>query len=173
MVAVQNAVDYRDLGVATAGNTLFRNIGSSVGTAIIGTIFATELASRLHAAFPNASSAQTNTSHISAAALAKLPPEVHSVYLAAYAASLDKAFKVAAAVSVVAFAASWFIKELPMRTTVTAEDIGEAFAMPRPPDSLAEIIRALGVLVGRKQMRAYLERVATEAGVDLRSQPVP
>ena len=31
-----------------------------------------------------------------------------------------------------------------MRTTVTAEDIGEAFASPRPADSLAEIIRALG-----------------------------
>jgi DNA-binding MarR family transcriptional regulator len=68
---------------------------------------------------------------------------------------------------VVAFAASWFIKQLPMRTTVTADDIGDAFAVPRPPDSLAEIVRALGVLVGRKQMQAYLQRVATEAGVDL------
>jgi EmrB/QacA subfamily drug resistance transporter len=170
VVAVQNAVGYEDLGVATAGNTLFRNIGSSVGTAIIGTIFATELASRLRAAFPHASAAETNTSHISAAALAKLPPEVHATFLDAYAASLDKAFKVGAAVSVVAFVASWFIKELPMRTTVTAEGIGEAFAVPRSPDSLAEIIRALGVLVGRKQMRAYLERVATETGVDL---PLP
>jgi EmrB/QacA subfamily drug resistance transporter len=170
VVAVQNAVGYEDLGVATAGNTLFRNIGSSVGTAIIGTIFATELASRLRAAFPHAPAAETNTSHISASALAKLPPEVHSAFLDAYAASLDKAFKIAAIVSVVAFVASWFIKELPMRTTVTAEDIGDAFAVPRAPDSLGEIVRALGVLVGRKQMRAYLERVATEAGVDL---PLP
>ncbi len=55
VVAVQNAVDYQELGVATSGNTLFRNIGSSVGTAIIGTIFATELASQLRAAFPHAS----------------------------------------------------------------------------------------------------------------------
>jgi EmrB/QacA subfamily drug resistance transporter len=167
VVAVQNAVGYEDLGVATAGNTLFRNIGSSVGTAVIGTIFATELATRLRAAFPHAPSSQTNTSHLSAATLAKLPPQVHAAYLDAFAASLDKAFKVASIVSIVAFVASWFIKELPMRTTVTAEDIGEAFAMPRAPDSLAEIIRALGVLVGRKQMRAYLERVATEAGIDL------
>ena len=54
-----------------------------------------------------------------------------------------------------------------MRTTVTAEDIGEAFGVPRAPDSLAEIIRALSVLIGRKQMRAYLQRVATDAGIDL------
>ena len=36
VVAVQNAVGYEDLGVATSGNTLFRNIGSSVGTAVVG-----------------------------------------------------------------------------------------------------------------------------------------
>jgi DNA-binding MarR family transcriptional regulator len=167
VVAVQNAVGYQDLGVATAGNTLFRNIGSSVGVAVIGTIFATELASRLRAAFPHAPAGQTNTSHISATALARLPPEVHTAYLDAYAASLDKAFKIAAFASVVAFAASWFIKQLPMRTTVTAEDIGDAFAVPRAPDSLAEMVRALGVLVGRKQMQTYLQRVANDAGVDL------
>ena len=33
VVAVQNAVDYEELGVATSGNTLLRNIGSSIGTA--------------------------------------------------------------------------------------------------------------------------------------------
>ena len=32
VIAVQNAVDYRDLGVATSGNTLFRSVGGSVGT---------------------------------------------------------------------------------------------------------------------------------------------
>ena len=31
VLAVQNAVDYRDLGVATSGTTLFRSIGASVG----------------------------------------------------------------------------------------------------------------------------------------------
>ena len=69
--------------------------------------------------------------------------------------------------SLVAFVASWFIKELPMRTTVTAEGVGEAFGAPRAPDSLAEIARALSVLVGRKQMLAYLRRLTVEAGVDL------
>ena len=64
VVAVQNAVGYEELGVATSGNTLFRNIGSSVGTAMVGTIFATELASHLRADFPHASSAQLNTSHL-------------------------------------------------------------------------------------------------------------
>lgn len=99
--------------------------------------------------------------------MGQLPPSIHTVFLDAYAASIDKAFRVAAFVSVAAFVASWFIQEKPMRTTVRAEDVGSSFAVPRSSDSLAEIIRALGVLVGRKQMRAYLQRVASEAGIDL------
>ena len=54
-----------------------------------------------------------------------------------------------------------------MRTTLTAEDLGSAFGAPRSGDSLSEILRALSVLVGRQQMRQWLERVAAEAGMDL------
>jgi EmrB/QacA subfamily drug resistance transporter len=167
VVAVQNSVSYQDLGVATSGNTLFRNIGSSVGTAVIGTVFASELATRLHHAFPNAAPGQLSTSHLSSAALAHLPPAAHAAILDAYSAALDKAFRVAGFVSIAAFVASWFIQEKPMRTTVTVDDLGRSFAMPRGDDSLAEIVRALGVLVGRQRMRAYFERVAVEAGVDI------
>ena len=45
VLAVQNAVDYQDLGVATSGATLFRSIGGSVGTAILGSIFSNRLSS--------------------------------------------------------------------------------------------------------------------------------
>jgi hypothetical protein len=40
MIAVQNAVEYRDLGVATSSAILFRFIGGSLGTALLGTVFA-------------------------------------------------------------------------------------------------------------------------------------
>ncbi len=167
VVAVQNAVSYQELGVATSGNTLFRNVGASIGTAIVGTIFATELASHLRAAFPHASASQLNTAHFNAAGLAALPPAVREPTLAAITSSLDTAFMVAGFVSIIAFAASWFIKELPMRTTMTTESLGDAFGAPRSGESVAEIIRALGVLVGRQQMRQWLQRVAQEAGSDL------
>ena len=49
VIAVQNAVDYRDLGVATSGATLFRLIGGSVGTAVLGAIFVTRLGGRARA----------------------------------------------------------------------------------------------------------------------------
>jgi EmrB/QacA subfamily drug resistance transporter len=42
-IAVQNAVPFRELGVATSNLTFFRQIGGSVGLAIAGTVFATQL----------------------------------------------------------------------------------------------------------------------------------
>ncbi|HEY5395964.1 MAG TPA: MDR family MFS transporter, partial [Trebonia sp.] len=47
VLAVQNAVDYSDLGVATSGATLFRSIGGSLGTSVLGAIFANRLSTEL------------------------------------------------------------------------------------------------------------------------------
>ena len=47
VLAVQNAVDYADLGVATSGATLFRSIGGSVGVAVLGSIFTAGLNHRM------------------------------------------------------------------------------------------------------------------------------
>ena len=53
VLAAQNAVPYKMLGVATSGSTLFRQIGGAVGVSIFGAIFAnrltTELAERIPA----------------------------------------------------------------------------------------------------------------------------
>jgi EmrB/QacA subfamily drug resistance transporter len=47
VIAVQNVVPYRDLGVATSGATFFRSIGGSFGTAVFGAIFANQLTGNL------------------------------------------------------------------------------------------------------------------------------
>ena len=41
VLAVQNAVDYENLGVATSTATLFRSMGGAIGVPIFGAIFAT------------------------------------------------------------------------------------------------------------------------------------
>src|SRR5205814_2494741 len=52
VIAVQNAVDYADLGVATSGATLFRLVGGSVGTAALGAVFSVRLAHALARLLP-------------------------------------------------------------------------------------------------------------------------
>jgi MFS family permease len=169
VVAVQNAVGYEDLGVATSGDTLFRNVGSSIGTAIVGTIFATTLASNLAKDFPGGAGAQLSHSghSLSASALNSLPPQVHTTVLTAYSDAITTAFRIAAFISIAAFVAAWFIKELPMKTTIAPTDIGETFGATRSPDSIAEIGRLLSVLVGRQKMEEYLGRVVRETGIDI------
>jgi hypothetical protein len=69
-----------------------------------------------------------------------LPGPVHDAYLAGFSGALTTVFLVAAAVSVLAFALTWVIREVPLRTTVRdapppprAEPAGEpALGSPAP-----------------------------------------
>ena len=56
VLAVQNAVPYSELGVATSGATLFRSIGGSFGASVLGAIFASQLTHNLAQAFPGQAS---------------------------------------------------------------------------------------------------------------------
>ena len=47
VLAVQNAVEYSQLGVATSGATLFRSVGGSFGASVLGAVFANQLAGNL------------------------------------------------------------------------------------------------------------------------------
>jgi EmrB/QacA subfamily drug resistance transporter len=169
VLAVQNAVDYKDLGVATSGATLFRSIGGSVGTAILGSIFASRLASELASTLSRSGGGSLGTgASLNTAALKRLPAPIHHAYLTAFTDALSTVFIVAACVAAVAFLLSWALEQRPLRETITASTgIGDSFAAPRPTDSLAEASRAMSVLIGREGRRALVARLCERAGVDL------
>ena len=52
VLAVQNAVEYRFMGVATSGSLLFRQIGGSIGVSLFGAIFANRLLESRRASAP-------------------------------------------------------------------------------------------------------------------------
>jgi len=173
VLAVQNSVEYQDLGVATSGATLFRSIGGAVGTAILGSIFSNRLKTNLASALtklslPPAVAAKIQGGADNPAALKKLPPALHTAYIHAFTTALSPVFVVAAGAAVVAFVLSLVLEQRPLRDSVTAAaGIGESFAVPKHTDSLAEISRALGVLLGREGRRRVVQRLAEMAGVDL------
>ncbi len=169
VLAVQNAVDYKDLGVATSGATLFRSIGGSIGTAILGSIFSNRLAAELTSTLPRSGTgALGNVSSLNPAALKRLPVPIHDAYLTAFTNALSTVFIVAACVAAVAFLLSWALEQRPLRETITASTgLTESFAVPRPTDSLAEASRAMSVLIGREGRRALVARLCERAGVDL------
>jgi EmrB/QacA subfamily drug resistance transporter len=174
VIAVQNAVDYRDLGVATSGATLFRLIGGSLGTAILGAIFAVHLTANL-ARLPEAAGGQlSGAGHMTAAALASMSPAARAAYGAAFTASLNTVFLVAALVCAVGFAFAWLLPERPLRATVaatagdTGNEAGEAFARPADEESAeAQLYGALASLSDRAAQRQHIERIVERAGETL------
>ena len=164
VLASQNAVDYRLLGVATSGSTLSRQIGGSIGVAIFGTIFVnrlnSELASRLAGVHGLPSSANP-------ASIKQLPPEVHTRYLDAFTAALAPVFVVAAVLMFFAFGLTWLLREIPLRKTAETQGIGDAFAAPRDGDSFKELERQLTTLARRDRHWGVYEELAQDAHVDL------
>jgi EmrB/QacA subfamily drug resistance transporter len=170
VLAVQNAVDYADLGVATSGATLFRSIGGSVGTAILGSIFTSRLTAELKTHLSSVGSVDraSQIAHAPPSSLRKLPPVYHHLYIQSFTNALGTVFEVAAGIAAVAFLLSWVLPQLSLRDSVTASTgIGETFAVPKHTDSLAELSRALTVLVGREGRRRLVAQMAARAGVDL------
>jgi EmrB/QacA subfamily drug resistance transporter len=164
VLAVQNAVDYRQLGVATSGSTLFRSIGGSIGVSLFGTIFASRLAVELAARLPAGVDAPAATDP---AAVRALPPTVQREYQDAFAAALQPVFLTAAGISVVAFALTWFLREVPLRQTSGAEQAAEALAPAWDDDAFRELERQLTTIAARENRWGAYERLAARAGLDL------
>ena len=164
VLAAQNAVPYELLGVATSGSTLFRQVGGSIGVSIFGAIFANRLGVHLASALPPGvrPPAAASPEHVD-----RLPPEVHSEYVGAFAASLRPVFAAAAGVSFVGFLLTWLLREVPLRKSAEAEGVAESFAMPREAESLPELQRIVATLARRENHWRVYRRLAERAELDL------
>jgi MFS family permease len=146
---VQNAAARRDLGVATASTQFFRNVGSTVGIAVFGTIMSSGLAGNIASHLPPGAAEQMAASgqEVNAGAvldpsvLAGLPAEVATGVQRGLADSLHDVFLWGLVPFVLALVATVFIKELPLRNTVhTADEAGrellDTMAQTAPSDEL-------------------------------------
>jgi EmrB/QacA subfamily drug resistance transporter len=164
VLASQNAVDYKLLGVATSGSTLSRQIGGSIGVAVFGTIFVNRLNSELSSRLPGANGLPSSANPVS---IRQLPPEVHTRYLDAFTAALTPVFLVATVLMLLAFGLTWFLREIPLRKTAETPGVGEAFAVPHDDDSFKELQKQLTTLARRDERWGAYERIAADAHVDL------
>ena len=170
VVAVQNAVSYTDLGAATGGVTFFRSIGGSFGTAIFGAVFANVLAGNLVTALHglHLPHGLTASSGASPAVLDRLPAAIHLGYITGYATSLQTVFLVGVPFAALAFALSWTIKDVPLRTTTGTPDPADTLAPTARPTirtSDQEMERALTSLISRQNRREIYQNLASGAGL--------
>src|SRR5207247_1434007 len=123
VLAAQNAVDYKYLGVASSGSTLFRQIGGSIGVSVFGAIFANQLAANLVGKLPP--SARVPSSAANPAVVKQLPAVLRDPFRIAITDALTTVFLVAAGIAVLAFLLTWLLPEVPLKTTAGAPDPGD------------------------------------------------
>jgi EmrB/QacA subfamily drug resistance transporter len=133
VLIVQNAVPYSELGVATSGQTFFRSIGGSFGTAIFGAIFSNVLIGNLvrHLGIAKLPRGLSSSS-VTPAILDKLPQAVHHGIAAAYSESIQTVFIIAAPIGLIAFIASWLIPQVELRRGVGASTDSAVPVAPAP-----------------------------------------
>ena len=132
VLATQNAVDPRMMGVATSGSTLFRQIGGSIGVAAFGTIFANRLHVDLAQRLPEGTHLPST---LTPSAIRLLPAQIHGAVVDAYALALHPVFLAAAGISLIAFALTWLVRDQPLRSHPSA---GDAVPPPRGENTVAE-----------------------------------
>ncbi len=164
VLAVQNAVSYEQLGVATSGTTLFRSIGGALGVAAFGAIFAHGLEAQLSAVLPLGTPYPVAASQASVQAL---PPDIRIVYAAAIVAALQPVFLVASAIAALAFLLTLGLREIPLRGMGAAEGLGESFAMPRDATSIEELERIVTTLLAHEHRWRLYADLAQRAELDL------
>ncbi|MGW0705600.1 MDR family MFS transporter [Streptomyces sp. NPDC002643] len=154
-IAVQNTVEYTDLGTATSGVTFFRTLGSSFGTAVFGTIYANTLAPKLSAAVAEAArTGAASPADIAKAAqspegLHRLPEQAAEPIVEAYADTLQTVFLWTVPVAAVGFVVALFLKQVQLRDSARAssQDMGEGFARPPAGDSQRLLEAAVGKII--------------------------
>ncbi|MFG3136879.1 MDR family MFS transporter [Streptomyces sp. NPDC048211] len=141
-IAVQNTVDYADLGTATSGVTFFRTLGSSFGTAVFGTIYANSLGPNLQEGVAAAVRAGGDPAVVAAASqsperLHALPGAQSAPLAQAYADTLHTVFLWTVPVALIGFVVALFLKQVTLRDTARASstDMGDGFASPSAGDS--------------------------------------
>jgi EmrB/QacA subfamily drug resistance transporter len=120
VTAIQNAVDFRDLGAATSSTTFFRQMGGAIGAAVFGAVLSSRLTHYLTQQLaqagvrPGAAGPRVDANDVQA--IQRLAEPVKHLVLGAFTSALDDVFLVGVPFLLVAFVVSLFLKEVPLRT---------------------------------------------------------
>jgi EmrB/QacA subfamily drug resistance transporter len=118
ILIVQNSFPISEVGTATASNNYFRQIGASLGSAVVGSLFVTRLTQLLTERMPAGGAASGGGSNSFTPELVKhLPAAVRTIIVGAYNDALTPVFIYMVPIVLVATILLIFVKEKPLATT--------------------------------------------------------
>jgi EmrB/QacA subfamily drug resistance transporter len=155
MISSQNAVEAKDIGVATSSATFFRQIGGTLGVAVFMTVLFSQVEDKIAEAFATPAVAEGIQNALSDPAVLADPnnqallgalqgggdgvsitsdssfligadERLTAAFRIGFVESSLSIFAIAAVLVFLGFIISWFIKEIPLRTKSAAQENAEA-----------------------------------------------
>ncbi|MFI7481578.1 MDR family MFS transporter [Kocuria sp. M1R5S2] len=123
VLIVQNTFPLREVGTATASNNFFRQIGATLGSAVVGSVFAGRLTSLLNERVPTAAleGASGGANSLTPAVVRSLPEALRGPVVASYSDALTPIYLWIAPLALAAAVLLCFVKEKALSTTVEPE----------------------------------------------------
>ncbi|MFE3542785.1 MDR family MFS transporter [Nocardia sp. NPDC059177] len=129
---VQNAFPARVVGTATASINYFRQVGATIGSAVVGSVFASRLATLLQEKLGGVNdpsgAAGSGMKSLTPASVNALPDAARIPIVESYNDALLPIFLFMAPLAVIAVIALWFLEEKPLSEQVEHEISAESLA---------------------------------------------
>lgn len=126
-LVVQNSFAHREVGTATAAHNFFRQVGGSLGSAVVGSVFVMRLTDLLAERLP-AAPGEGGTGSLTPALVQGLPDALRDPIVASYNDALMPIFLVMAPLAIAAVIVLCLIVERPLATSIEREIPAESLA---------------------------------------------
>lgn len=126
ILIVQNSFPVAQVGTATASNNYFRQIGASLGSAIVGSLFVARLTDLLSTRLPGGVGTGGGSNSFTPEVVKHLPAAVRDVIVSSYNDALTPVFLYMVPLVVLAAVLLCFVQEKPLATTIERDILPES-----------------------------------------------
>jgi EmrB/QacA subfamily drug resistance transporter len=125
ILIVQNTFPNSEVGTATASNNYFRQIGASIGSAVVGSIFVANLKHLVSTRLPSTGGAPAagGLNSFTPEKVQALPEAIKHIIVGAYNDALTPVFLYMVPLMLIATVLLFFVKEKPLATTIEREPV--------------------------------------------------
>ena len=125
ILIVQNSFPNSQVGTATASNNYFRQIGASIGSAVVGSLFAARLTELLTERMPAGAAGADAANSFTPAMVRELPGAARQIIIGGYNDALTPVFLYMVPLIIVAVILLCFVTEKPLATTIEHDVLPE------------------------------------------------
>lgn len=125
---VQNSFPVRDVGTATASTNYFRQVGATLGTAVVGSIFTSRLVSIVADEVPTGTGPQDGAHSLTPELVNQMPDALRETIVQAYNEALIPIFLYMTPLAILAALVLVFVKEKELSTSNDDDVVAESLA---------------------------------------------